>query len=126
MSCMLRALTAGLVVAIIVIEAMLAGVQLFTVGEHPHAVLAAGEILPMDAMLVTTAIWLIGGALAGAMGTAVSGWRPVGWFTGGLLTMPLMVILLLAGTPWAVVGLAAAPLAGGIAGAALAVRTRAA
>jgi hypothetical protein len=120
-NCMLRALAAGLAIAVIVIEALLAGLQLYT-GSHAHIELAAGQVLPTTILLVTGTFWLLGGVLAGAMATGVSGWRITGWMAGALLTLPLLVMLLLAGFPWAVTLFAGAPLAGSIAGAAAASR----
>lgn len=120
---MLRAVAGGLAIAVIFVEALLAGLQVFTGDGHAHAILAVGTPLPLSTFLVVSLIWLIGGTLGGALAGALTGWRPVGWLVGALLGLPMLLLLLLAGLPWAVTGTAAFPLAGAIAGAAIARRT---
>jgi len=119
---MLRAVAGGLAIAVIVVEALLAGLQVFTGGAHAHAVLAAGTPLPLATFIVVTVFWLVGGTLGGTLAGALTGWRPVGWLVGMLLALPLLLLILLAGLPWAVASVAAAPFAGSVAGAALARR----
>jgi hypothetical protein len=121
--CMLRAVAAGLATAIIIAEALLAGLQVFTGGAHAHAMLASGTPLPAATFIAVSTIWLIGGILGGALAAAMTGWRLVGWLVGMLLGLPLGLLLLLAELPWAVTSIAALPLAGAVAGAALARRT---
>jgi len=120
--CMMRAVAGGLAIAVIVVEALLAGLQVFTGGAHAHAALAAGTALPPAEFLAVCAIWLLGGILGGTLAAAMTGWRAVGWLVGILLAMPLGLLLLLAGLPWGLAGIAALPLAGALTGAALAHR----
>ncbi len=122
MVCMLRAVAGGLAISVIIVEALLAGLQVFTGGAHAHAALAAGTPLPLATFVAVTVIWLIGGTLGGTLAGALTGWRPVGWLVGVLLALPLLLLLLLADLPWAVASLALAPFAGSMAGAALARR----
>ncbi len=125
MVCILRAMAGGLAIAVIVVEALLAGLQVFTGGAHAHALLAAGTPLPLGTFVVVATIWMFGGALGGTLATAMTGWRLMGWLVGLLLGLPLGLLLLLAGLPWIVVSLATIPIAGAVAGAALARRAMA-
>ena len=118
----LKALAAGLLIGVIVTEALMAAIGVFAANPNLHEDLAAGRLLPGMHLMAVAAAWLLGSTLAGAMSTAMSGLRLLGWIAGGLLCLPALLILLLAGFPWAVVSIGLLPVAGAIAGAAIALR----
>lgn len=119
----LMALAAGLLVGLIVIEAILAAIRLFTSNPELMQDLGSGMLLPGTHLLAVSATWLVGATLAGAMSTVMSGTRVWGWLAGLLLCLPALLTLTLAGYPWAMVSAGLVPLAGAIAGSALARRT---
>ena len=119
---MLKALAAGLIVGVIVTEALLAAIGVLAGNPGLPEDLAAGQPLPGMHLVAVATAWLVGSTLAGAMSTAMSGFRLLGWVVGGLLCLPTLLILVLAGFPWAVVGIGLLPAAGAIAGAAIALR----
>ncbi len=119
----LMALAAGLLVGLIVIEAVLAAIRVFTSNQELMLDLASGNLLPGPHLLAVSATWLVGSILAGAMSTVMSGSRACGWLAGVLLCLPALLTLTLAGFPWSIVSAGLVPLAGAIAGSALARRT---
>ncbi|QOC22204.1 hypothetical protein IC757_14465 [Wenzhouxiangella sp. AB-CW3] len=122
MLCMLRALAGGLGLAVILIEALLAGLRLLTDSAHAHAALANGQLLPPAVAISLIAIWWLGAALGSALATALTGHRVTGWLIGCLLGLPMILMMILAGLPGPVLVMAGVPLAGAIAGAGLARR----
>ena len=123
----IKALAAGVLVGVILIEAGLAGLR--SLAPESALIVNAGErfvgaliwpLLPLPAM-----IWMLGGALGGAMAAAMApkpGW---GLGVGALLGLPafLMVGMVTPGNPSALLA-ATVPLSGAAAGTALAARLR--
>lgn len=116
----LKALACGLLIGLVVTEALLAATGLFTSSQNVMQDLAGGVMLPGTYWLAVGSAWLTGAILAGAMSTLMGGFRACGWLAGLLLCLPALLTLTLAGYPWAVVSGGLLPLAGAVAGSALA------
>lgn len=123
----LKALAAGVLVGVILIEAVLAGLRslipeaalIVNAGEHFVGPLI-WPLLPLPAM-----IWMLGGALGGAMTAAMAPKTGWGLGVGALLALPAFVLvgMVTPGNPAAFLA-AAIPVAGSAAGTALAARLR--
>lgn len=116
----LKALTAGVVVGVIVIEAACAVVDLLT---PDHELFALADHATVLSPVITAAValaWLCGGAAGGAMSTAISTRRAVGWTCGLLLSLPPALIVLVTKPDTGLVAGAFLPLAGAVAGSVLA------
>lgn len=120
----LKAIASGLVVGVILIEALLAGLTvllpaplLTSVSDYPARPLA-WPLLPIPAL-----VWLVGGAAAGAMATAMNQSAWTGVLAGLVLAVPAVLIVGLIEPGDSGILLAGClPLAGAAAGSALASR----
>ena len=123
----IKALTAGTLVGVILIEAALSGLRFLT---SESALMIDMEQRFIDPLIwpllpLPAVIWMLGGALGGAMAAAMApkpGW---GLGVGSLLGLPalFMVGMVTPGNPSALLA-ATVPLAGAAAGTALAARLR--
>lgn len=121
----LWALAAGLLIGIVLIEAMSAGLQVLLPGTALHVEAADGfggqlvwPLLPVPAI-----VWMLGGLAAGTMAAAMGPHPVCGPIAGTLLAIPALTLVGLTapGNPLALLA-AALPLAGSAAGTAVVVR----
>lgn len=117
----LIAVTAGLAVAVVMLEALLAGIAVLAPELDLDARIHAGQNLPGTARLILIGAWVIASGLGGLMATAISSSRTVGCIAGVLLMAPALVIGVFSGMPEAFVSaLGVSPLVGAALGAWLA------
>lgn len=121
----LGALTAGLVIGVILIEAASSGLAVLLPGPLMYVEAADGyagalvwPLLPVPAL-----IWMLGGLAAGTMAAAAGPHPALGVAAGALLGLPAFVLvgLVMPGNPMALLA-AALPLAGSAASTALVAR----
>ncbi len=121
----LGALTAGLVIGVILIEALASGLALLLPESLIQVEAADGyagprfwPLLPVPAL-----VWMLGGMAAGAMAAAAGPHPALGVAAGALLGLPAFVLvgLVMPGNPMALLA-AALPLAGSAAATALVAR----
>lgn len=117
-----KALAAGLVVAVILIEALCAAVQVLT-PELDLLEAVHGDLIPPPAVASSLALaWFLGGIATGTMSTAMGGSRGAGWIAGLMLCIPPGLIMVSSGPATGILALAGLPFAGAIAGSAIAGR----
>lgn len=123
----LGALAAGLVIAVILIEALSAGLAVLL----PEAVMFVravdgyGGAIFWPLLPVPALVWMLGGLAGGAMSAAAAPHPGFGLALGALLAVPAFVVVGIAtpGNPMALLA-ASLPLAGSAAGSILAARLR--
>jgi hypothetical protein len=121
----LVALAAGLVIGLVLIEALLAGLSILL----PEAALTVeavdgyGGRIAWPLLPVPAVVWLLGSLAGGVMAAAISGRPAWSLSIGVLLAIPAAVIvgMITPGNPMALLA-AALPLVGSAAGAAIAAR----
>lgn len=123
----LAGLAGGVVIGVIVIEALLAGsAKLIPDAEFYRAVVWGIGMEPRH-LLMFAALWLIGGLSSGLMATAVSRRRFYGCLSGICLAIPVLLFIELGGQPRLLLPiLLPAPMLGAYAGAWIAGRILAA
>lgn len=119
----LKALLAGLLVGIILIESLAAGLAVLLPADLLTVSIAGGRIPAWPLFPLPALIWLLGSTAAGAMATAMRRQAAAGMVCGALLAVSAFVLVNLTtpGNPMALLA-AAVPLAGAAAGSALARR----
>lgn len=119
----LKALLAGLLVGIILIESLAAGLAVLLPAALLTVSFEGGRIPAWPLFPLPALIWLLGSMAAGAMATAMRGQAVAGIVCGALLAISVFVLVNLTtpGNPMALLA-AALPLAGAAAGSALARR----
>jgi hypothetical protein len=115
----LAGLTAGLVVGLIVFEALLAGSELLTPTTEIGPALAQGEGLPPGLIACLLAFWLLATTASASLATAITGWSIAGWLTG---LCWLVTIILVAGLGGLTDLAIAAAIVAGITGTAIGIR----
>ena len=78
----LAGLAAGLVVGLIVFEALLAGFELLTPTTEIGPALAQGEGLSLNLIASLLAFWLLAATASASLATAITGWSVTGWLAG--------------------------------------------
>lgn len=123
----LAALAAGLIIGIILIEALSAGLSVL-LPENLMQVQAAdgyGGRVTWPLLPIPALVWLVGGLAGGAMTAATAPHPAWGLAAGGLLAIPAFTLLgmITPGNPMALLA-ASLPLGGAMAGAAIVARLR--
>lgn len=117
-----KALTGGLAVGVVLLEALRASLQAFSPEVDFNESISNASTIPVHIMIGLPVAWLVAGLVAGAMAAAMAGNFLVGWIAGMLLCIPAGLILVLSGLGGSVVATALLPLAGAIFGSAIARR----
>jgi hypothetical protein len=78
----LAGLAAGLMVGLIVFEALLAGAELLTPATPIGPALARGEGLSPALTSTVLAFWLLAATASATLATAMTGWSVTGWLAG--------------------------------------------
>lgn len=122
----LKALLAGLLVGIVLIEGISAGLAVLLPVDLLVVSFAGGRIPAWPLFPVPALVWLLGSTAAGAMATAMGRHPAAGVGCGALLALSAFVVVTLVtpGNPMALLA-AAVPLGGALAGSALARRIEA-
>ncbi|HSH27972.1 MAG TPA: hypothetical protein VK972_09455 [Wenzhouxiangella sp.] len=123
----LGALTAGLAVGVILIEAISSGlgVLLPETMMRVETAIGQGAVLVWPLLPVPALVWMLGGLAGGCMAAAAGPHPALGLVAGALLALPPFIVVGLAtpGNPAALLA-AALPLAGAAAASALVARLR--
>lgn len=117
-----KALTGGLAVGVVLLEALRASLQAFSPEVDLNEAINNSLAMPVQMMIAISVAWLIAGLAAGAMAAAMASNFLAGWMAGVLLCVPAGLILALSGIGGTVMAIALLPLAGAIFGSAIARR----